>query len=163
MSSHSDLTIQVVWESKSSELVKEIVATWEEAKALPKNVDATTRAQEVVLVVRDNSQKIVGITTAKNRLYAHLKNELYFIRGFIVPKFRIPGLFARMIIQTLNTLESDFLNSSEEKRPIGAIAEVENSRLKQANVTRLTSGMTLLGFSPKDHPVYVYYFKGARY
>lgn len=163
MKTSGNIAIYDVWKDKTPELLQEIVDTWDQAKALPKSVDPIKRANEVVLIVRTDSHQIIGVTTAVKTYYPQLKNDLFFIRGFILPEFRIPGLFAKMITQTLAKLEASFLQSKDEKRPIGAIAEIENARLKQANVTKLVSGMTLLGFSQKDNPIYVYYFRGSRY
>lgn len=162
MSTAPEIAMLDVWKDKSPTLINEIVTTWEDAKVLPSGVDAQARAQEVVMIVR-NSKGIIGITTAKKMHYEPLRNEVYFMRGFIVPSFRIPGLFVKMISSTLERLEQDFREHQSEQKPIGVIAEVENPRLKQANVTRLVSGMTLLGFTKKHNPIYVHYFKGSRY
>ena len=162
MSAKPEIAFYDVWQNKSPSLIREIVTTWKNAKVLPQGVDAEARAKEVVLVVR-SSNKTIGITTAKRMYYDPLRNEMYFMRGLVLPEYRVPGLFVKMITATLERLERNFHEEDLEKKPIGVIAELENPRLKQANVTQLVSGMTLLGFSAKQNPIYVHYFKGSRY
>lgn len=159
----NDLVIQTVWEAKSPELVEEIINTWKKYNALPPEVDTQKRANQVVLVVRNGNGEIVGITTAAQFFYQPLKNELFALRGMLVPDFRVPGLFIKMITTTIETLESNTKKSNESNKPIGVIAEVEVPNIKSGRFTKLASGMTLLGFSSQDHPVYAYYFQGATY
>lgn len=159
----NDIVIQKVWGVKTPELINEIINTWKKHNAIPPEVDTQKRAGQVVLVVRNGSGEIVGITTAAQFFYQPLKNNLFALRGMLVPNFRVPGLFIKMITTTIETLESFTKESSESNKPIGVIAEVEVPNIKSGRFTKLASGMTLLGFSSQDHPVYVYYFKGAVY
>lgn len=152
-----------IWREKDQSTLLEIIEVWNRLKVLPPEIDPTSRAQEVVSIARDEEGRIVGITTAKLMVYPPLKNQLFLIRGLLVPECRIPGLFTKMIVETLQILEGDVAKMKSESKPIGAFAEIENQRLKQANLTQLASGMSLLGFSQKENPIYIYYFKGARY
>ncbi len=152
-----------VWSNKSEELIQEIVDTWKKVGALPNQVDPFIRAKQVVLVARNEDNEIVGITTAKKTYYTPLKNDFYFFRGLLLPDYRIPGLFINMTIKTFERLEEFNYALIGEKKPLGVITEVENPRLKKANLTKLSSGMVLIGFSTRGNPIYVYYFKGARY
>jgi len=154
-------SFQIIWQKVSEELTEEIVSVWKSLNVLPKNVNPRERAKEVVLLARNKENQIVGITTAKTLYYSPIKNELFFFRGLIVPGFRIPGLFMNMVTETIQVLEEHFNNSGSS--PIGVFTEIENKRMQQANVTRLKSGMILIGFSERDNPIYVYYFKGSRY
>jgi len=154
-------SFQVIWQKVSEELTEEIVSVWESLNVLPKNTNPRERATEVVLLVRNEENQIIGITTAKTLYYPPIKNELFFFRGLIVPGSRIPGLFMNMTMETIQVLEEHFNNSNTS--PIGVFTEIENKRIQQANLTRLKSGMILVGFSERANPVYIYYFKGSRY
>ena len=157
------LRLHKVWNEKDEVLINEIIDVWRNAKVLPPNSDPHERAKQVVLVVRNENEKIIGITTALRRPFPQLRNDLYYVRGLILPDFRLPGLFAKMSLETFKTLEDHTIQSTEQKKPIGTISEIENKRLKEANLTRLPSGMTLLGFSQNNNPIYVHYFKGAQF
>lgn len=152
-----------VWQKKEQTILLEVIEVWNRLKVLPPDIEPISRAQEVVSIARDEQDRIVGITTAKLMVYPPLKNQLFLLRGLLVPECRIPGLFTKMIIETLQILEEDVVKMKQSGKPIGVFAEIENQRLKQANLTQLASGMSLLGFSQKDNPIYIYYFKGARY
>jgi len=66
-------------------------------------------------------------------------------------------------VTTIDTLESYTQELHQTKKPIGVIAEVEVPDIKSGRLTKLASGMTLLGFSSQDHPIYASYFKGATF
>ncbi|MEM6644302.1 MAG: hypothetical protein AAF616_15090 [Bacteroidota bacterium] len=158
-----NLEIEKVLGEKSDELLFQIAKIWSQTGALPKHIDPIDRAKEAVLIAREEDKRIIGVTTSRIVEYAQLKNHFFMIRGFIVPQFRIPGLFMKMIKQTMCDLESYSLTLREPVKPIGILAEVENAKLKSARLTRLASGLTLQGFSSKGNPIYVYYFQGTRF
>ncbi len=156
-------TITNVWQSKSAELIEDIIAFWKAHRAIPPNADITKRAQQVVLVVRNEKDQIIGITTSYLTNYAPLKNSFFVFRGMLAPEYRIPGLFIKMTLTTIQVLEDFSKTLNGKDRPIGIIAEIENPHLKEARITKTPSGMTLIGFSQKENPIYAYYFQGARF
>ncbi|MEO9869474.1 hypothetical protein [Ekhidna sp.] len=160
---NESITIHDVWQKKTDELIEEIVAFWTAHNAIPPHVDINQRAHQVVLVVRNLDGEIVGVTTAYSTKYPLLKSMLFVFRGMLDPGYRIPGLFIKMTTMTIQLLERHTKLLDERERPIGMIAEVENPNLKEARMTKSPSGMTLIGFSKKENPIYAYYFKGARF
>ena len=158
-----NIIIDNVWQNKSGELIKEIINFWKVHLAIPPNVDIEKRAKQVVLIARNEKNEIVGVTTSYLTKYVPLKNKFFIFRGMIDPEYRIPGLFIKMTITTIQILEEFSKTLSEKERAIGIITEMENPNLKKARMTRTSSGMVLVGFSKKENPVYAYYFKGARY
>ncbi|WP_425392996.1 hypothetical protein [Ekhidna sp.] len=161
--SEQKITIHNVWANKPNELVKEIIDFWNQYKAIPPSEDISKRAKQVVIVARNEKDTIIGVTTSYKQHHAPLKNNLFVFRGMIAPDFRVPGLFIKMTKETIQVLEYYSKSTDEKDRPIGLIAEMENPRLKRVGSTKTPSGMTLIGFSKKDNPIYVYYFKGARF
>ena len=154
-------TIHNVWQNKTEKLIDEIIVFWKKSNAIPPNVDIHQRAQQVVLVVRNESDQVIGITTSFMTNYTPLKNSFYVFRGMLDQNYRIPGLFIKMTSTTIRILKEFSKTLSTEDRPIGIIAEIENPSLKRARMTKTPSGMTLIGFSPKENPIYVYYFQRA--
>ena len=161
--SKSKVTIHDVWQDKTEELVQEILDFWKVHRAIPSNVDINKRAQQVVLVLRDENQEIIGITTSYVTKYTILKNNVFVFRGMLAPSHRIPGLFIKMTITTIQILEASSRALNDKERPIGVIAELENPALKKARITKTPSGMHLIGFSQRENPIYAYYFQGARF
>ena len=159
----SEITINNVWQNKSDELIQEIIAFWKSHRVIPSNVDIDDRARQVVLAVRNEEEQIVGVTTSYLTKYAPLKNTFFVFRGMLAPEYRIPGLFIKMTIASIQILEKYSSKLNETERPIGVLTEIENPGLKKTRMTKSPSGMTLIGFSAKGNPMYVYYFKGARF
>jgi len=159
----SKISIHNVWQQKSNDLIEEIINFWKSRGAVPSEIDLTRRAEQAVLVVKNEVGEIVGITTAYLTKYPPLRNHFFVLRGMLAPDHRIPGLFIKMTTTTIETLEDFSKTMSENKRPIGVLAEVENNDLKQTRMTQTPSGMVLTGFSQRENPVYVYYFKSARF
>ncbi|GAB4232686.1 MAG: hypothetical protein Tsb0034_05540 [Ekhidna sp.] len=157
----SKIEFENVWEHKPDHLIEEIVDTWKSNNLIPPQLDAYERAREVVYVVRSQGA-IIGLTTAKRIMYATLKNEVFFYRGMVLPQHRIPGIFMKMTTETIKVLEA-YTKAQQGSKPIGVIAELENPKLREMRLTRLPSGLQLIGFSQRDLPIYVTYFKDARF
>ncbi|WP_420317574.1 hypothetical protein [Ekhidna sp.] len=161
--SSQKITIHNVWVEKTDELIQEIISFWNQYNAIPPSEDIVKRAKQVVIVARNANNQIIGVTTSYLTDYPTLKNNLFVFRGMISPVYRVPGLFIKITKETIQVLETYSKSIGEEDRPIGLIAEMENPHLKSVGSTKTPSGMTLIGFSKKDNPIYVYYFKGARF
>lgn len=161
--SPQEITIENVWTNKSARQVQEIIDFWNDHKAIPPSEDISKRAQQVVIVARNENSKIVGVTTSYLKNYTPLKSKLFVFRGMIAPDYRVPGLFIKITNETIQVLEKFSKSIDANERPVGLIAEMENHQLKKARSTKTPTGMTLIGFSKKENPIYVYYFRGARF
>jgi len=149
-----------VWSLKNQDLLDEIVDAWTKVGAIPGNQSGMDRAKQVVYIVRNAENKIIGISTAYLANVPLLKNNLFVFRCMIFPGFRIPGLLAKLTSMSLQYLES--IHHSLKQKVVGVFTEVENKELHKMNYAVLPSGFTFIGYSKRGNPIRVYYFKGAK-
>src|SRR4051812_32408113 len=99
------LKIENIWQRSLPENREEVVKFWSENKLLPPGVSPEERAKEVVLVVRDESGNIAGVSTAMHIRFKQLKDNYFFAyRSVLLPQFRIPGLAQKVIVDTRDIL-----------------------------------------------------------
>lgn len=161
----SEIEIHVAWQKMSPDLIKEVVAFWDNNKMIKPGFSSEERARQVVLILRDKDTKtIVGLSTAGLVTFKQLNNNnFYLYRSIILPAYRHPGLTSRIIVDTRDYLES--LHAKEEvKTVIGMLSFVENPRIQQFRREAIwpASKMAYIGMDKDGRHIRVYYFKGAR-
>jgi hypothetical protein len=151
-----------VWKKSIPEVNQEVLAIWKQVGGLT-DVEAEKRLHQLVFIVRDEHERIVGISTAYKAYIKQLKNYLYAFRCMLVPDCRIPGLTSKLVVETRDFLESIHESEGTDKA-IGIITLVENERIKQHRNEAVwpASKMVYIGNSKEGHHIRVYYFKGAR-
>jgi len=157
-----ELVISNVWKKVRPEMQAEIVAFWQDNKMLSPEVNASERALQVVLTVRNNGN-IVGITSAGSVKYAPLNgNHFYVFRMAVLPAFRVPGIESKLIVETRDSLEA-FAKGQSEMKCIGMLTFVENPQLmlKRNEAVWPASKMVYIGNDKLGRHVRVYYFKGS--
>lgn len=157
-----ELVITNVWKKVDAELQAEIVAFWQNNRMLTSEVNASERALQVVLTVRNNGN-IVGLTSAGFSKYPPLNdNHFYVFRMAVLPAFRVPGIESKLIVETRDCLET-FAEGQSENRAIGMLTFVENPQLilKRNEAVWPASKMVYIGNDKLGRHVRVYYFKGA--
>lgn len=123
-----------------------------------------TRLKQVVLVIRNEADEVVGASTSYKAYISQLKNNLFAFRCFIDPAFRIPGLTSTLLVKTRDFLEQTSEQEVDDKdRCIGMITLVENERIMKFRNEAIwpASKMVYIGNSPKGYHIRVYYFKKA--
>lgn len=156
--------VELVWQKMTPQRVDEVVQFWTENGMLRPGVSATERANQVVMMVRnEQSNQVVGISTAEIVVFKQLnENRFYLYRCVILPGYRFPGLASKLIVETRDALE--VYNKSAKLFPcIGMITFVENPRFQQARREAIwrASKMAYIGIDKKGRHIRVYYFKGA--
>ena len=149
-----------VWCTKDQKLLNEIVEAWDRVHAIPANQSGQERAKQVVYLVRNKNDEIIGISTAYFTFIPNLNNNLFVYRCMIFPGNNIPGLFTKITLLTIEYLES--IHKSLNQKVIGILTEVENKSLQKLNLAVLPSGFVFIGYSKRGNPLRVYYFKGAK-
>lgn len=158
------LNIENVWQLTTPELRGEIAAFWERNEMLPPEADARERATQAVLIVRSPEGAIVGITTADFVQFKQLNNNLFYLfRMAILPKFRVPGIESKMIVDTRDILEA-YAARPNVNRYIGMLTFAENPQVITNRNWAVwpASKMVYIGNDRKGRQIRVYYFKGAR-
>jgi hypothetical protein len=157
------IKIETVWDRSTPEIREEITKFWEENKLLPSGVSAEDRAKEVVLIARDESGNVAGISSAMHIRFKQLNNNYFFAyRSVLLPQHRIPGLAQKMIVETRDILEK-YAESMTQNKCIGMVTFVENKGvIEKINYgVWPSSKMVYIGNDKQGRQIRLYYFKGA--
>lgn len=159
---HHKVTFENLWQKDLGELKKEIITIWKQYHPGLEEDNAEERAKQIVFVIKNEFDQVVGISTAFKAYIKQLRNYLYAFRILILPEYRRPGLSTKLIIETRDFLES-IHQQDETNRAVGIISLVENEGLKKVKREAILSASKLvyIGNSSKGHHIRVYYFKGA--
>lgn len=157
-----EFTYENVWSPKSQDLLDEIVEFWNKYKAIPPGESAIDRAKDVVFIIRDQTNAVVAVSTAKINFIKFLKLNMFYYRCFVAPEYRRQGLMTKITVETRNFLENEHQNI----KPLcaGIIAELQNKALNEyrREAVFVASGLTFIGYNKNGHQVRIYYFKGAK-
>lgn len=162
MKSVSDYSFHFINEAIPAELSAEIVKLWTEFAVL-QQPEAERRLSELVLVLKNKSGKVIGVSTVVKTLLPQIHNYVYAYRYFILPEFRAPTLDTQMIVRTKNHLQ-EISALETDKKCVGIMVIVQNEKLKAQwrQAVWLGADMIFMGNTPQGHHVRVGYFKHAR-
>jgi len=122
---YKDLSIHFIYQKLSSTEAKNIKQFWLDSGAISDLNIIRERLSQVVLVVKNKENKIIGISS----VYAGLLQDkpYFFYRMFIDPNYRNTRLMAVMTMQT-------WLDLSRRKNfsPIGMAIITENPKLQRS-------------------------------
>jgi hypothetical protein len=156
-----NLKFENVWQKDVAAIKEESKAIWKKLNAV-EDTGMDERTNQLVYVVKNESDRVVALSTAFKAYIKQLRSHLYVYRCLVTPDNRIPGLDAKLTKLTLDFLESIHLQDIEDKA-IGVITLIKNPQLKQRNLAIWpASGFVYIGNSREGKHIRVYYFKGAR-
>ena len=141
---------------------QDVVDFWVREGAMPEPV-ARERVGEVAVVVLDDAQRLVAVSTVYLRRHPRLGMDLWHLRGFVAGEHRRSALGYVLLYGVKDHLEERFL-SGADTRAAGIIGEVENEILKKVKNEAVwpTSRFTFIGETERGDHLRVYYFPGAR-
>jgi hypothetical protein len=155
------VTFENVWKKDDRALHEEVVAIWKKFSTL-NDEKMDERTSQLVYVVRNEENKIIGISTAFKAYIKQLKSHFYVYRCLITPGYGIPGMDAKLTVMSRDFLESIHEQDQPDKA-IGLITLIHNPKLKERNLAIWpASGFAYIGNSKEGKHIRVYYFKGAR-
>lgn len=145
----------------SAELADEVIHLWTHSAGLTAE-QARQRLQELVLVVRNATGKVIGVATAGKTYFQQIQNYVYAYRCFIEPEARIPALDTQMIVRTKDFLQKKSEHETEN-RSVGILTIVQNEVIKQnwKQAIWLGADMIYVGNTPEGHHIRIGYFKNA--
>ena len=152
-----------VWKKINSDQKSEIQEFWKNQKALPQDADVESRLEQVVFIVKHNSQGFAGVCTALPTIVQNLGFRMYFFRTLIHPEFRQNQLAKELLYKTRVFL-NDVTDTSDPNSCKGIILESENpiiNKVKNETVWPY-SGMIYIGRSQKGNPIRIHYFDNTR-
>ncbi|MBN1366038.1 MAG: hypothetical protein JW976_14620 [Syntrophaceae bacterium] len=162
MDKDSKYVIIKVWEDKTKELENEIVDFWLAHGALTRE-QAEERVKQVFCVIRDSSDKIVGVSTVYIKYNERLENSFYYYRSFVAPEHRQESLARNLLKFTRDDLNKAFVEGVIT-RCIGMMVEVENEYLKKNHNEGIWPDVDFvyIGKNNRGDHVRLFYFEGAR-
>jgi hypothetical protein len=128
--------LRVYWihERLSADLRHHLVQFWLRSGALSDISEAWRRTFEVGCVTLNRSNEIVGVSSFYIASRADAQGRYFFLRAFVRPDCRIPGLMRRILLFSYDCL-ADY--AQEPGAPRGVILEAENPKLAQPGVRRV--------------------------
>jgi hypothetical protein len=151
-----------LWRKDAGMLQKEIIMIWKQFDPSPEAGKAEERLRQLVYIVKNDFDQVIGISTAQKIYVKQLRNYLYSVRLLTIPTARQTGLESKLMVATRDFLESIHGQDGKDKC-IGIIILVENK--DDTEVIREAiwevSQMIYIGNSGNGQQVRVYYFKGA--
>jgi len=85
------VTFENLWRKDPGALKKEIITIWKQHNPAFEENQAEERAKQIVYVVKNEFEQVVGISTAYKVYIKQFRNYFYSIRLIIVPEFRSQG------------------------------------------------------------------------
>lgn len=162
MTDKPTLTFDICWKMMTPSLKDELLTFWVESGFLSAEA-AERRVSEVVILVRNESKVIVGVSTAYKSFVKQLGNHFYIFRCAIKVEDRHPGLTSALLVKTRDFLESIHDDDSDHTCK-GLLTVVENPRINETRREAVwpASQMVYIGSTKDGKQVRVYYFKNAR-
>lgn len=157
-----NVTYENLWRKDLGELKKEVVTMWKQHNPGFEEAKAEERANQIVLVAKNEFDQVIGVSTAFKVYIKQFRNFMYSIRLMVLPEYRSQKLATDLLVRSRDFLESIHQEDLPDQ-PIGLITLVENELLKKNKREAIwpASKMIYAGNSSKGHHIRVYYFKGA--
>ncbi len=149
----NDYRLIPVFRSTTPEQRAEVVDFWLREGALKNRPIAEQRAFELAYLIRDRQRMLAGVSTAQLAPAPGPDGQpAYFLRTFIRPADRTPGLPQRVIRETWQLLK----RRTPPDGPQGAYLVGENPKLKRPGMQEQLArrGWDYLGLNAKGLPVW---------
>jgi hypothetical protein len=139
----------------------DVLSLWESERAIPAQ-EAERRIHEVHLIALDESDGVVGVSTAYLRRNRQLGMDLWHARAYVGEGHRQSAIATLLTHDGLKDLERRFV-AGQDTRGAGFISEAENELLKRyRNEARwAATDLNYIGQSERGAHVRVHYFPGA--
>ncbi|MCP4426250.1 MAG: hypothetical protein GY803_17300 [Chloroflexi bacterium] len=153
--------LENVWESKTNELRNEIIQFWLEHGALVARQQAGERVDQVIFVVRDQSDQIVAVNTAYQQYNQQLRNHFYYYRAFVSEPHRQSDLAAQLTLTACDYFNQQFL-AGRNPQLIGVFTVIESAILRKHGTQAVwRNTLIYIGQDSRGNHLRVFYFDGA--
>ena len=138
-----------------------IVEFWRRETGMPEEV-ARRRAQELLLVVLDEDDRPVAVSTAFLHRSEQLHMVLWQVRAIVAAAHRRSDIGITLAQRVRDLLRERF--DAGDRRGAGVLFEVENEALKRHMNTALwhRTDFTFIGETPGGAHVRIHFFPGVR-
>lgn len=164
-----EYTLETVWPIPPADVQAEVIAFWLKESALSEG-KARERADQLLVICRDDDRKIAGVSTALPILVDSLGLRCYFFRAFIGRSHRVRGLRSTKLIHRLVRQSYAVLNDRYQRgfdsSVVGLYLEIENPSIQRRRDELVWSddgaNVVFIGLLPNGHHARVCYFDNAR-
>lgn len=125
-----NVTYENLWRKDLGELKKEVVTMWKQHNPGFEEAKAEERANQIVLVAKNEFDQVIGVSTAFKVYIKQFRNFMYSIRLMVLPEYRSQKLATDLLVRSRDFLESIHQEDLPDP-PIGLITLVENELLKK--------------------------------
>ncbi|EQD53099.1 hypothetical protein B1B_10426 [mine drainage metagenome] len=141
-----------VFQETTEDLRRQVVEFWMREGALRDRAEAERRAHELVYVITDEHEDIVGVCTTQLATSVRLRRSVYFLRLYVRPSDRASGLPQEVIRCAWHLLK----DRTPPGGPDGARIVGENTKLARPGMMRVFSrrGWRYLGLNAHQLPVW---------
>lgn len=159
-----------VWQAPSEVVRQDVVRFWLAEAALPDLATANARSHQMLVVARDSSGQIGGVSTAVRAFVPLLGFHCFFYRTYVGRDHRTRGLrstgvFWEILRESYGLLNERFVRGCDPG-VLGLYAEIENQSLIKVTNEAIWQhrGMNIvyIGRKRDGSHLRVWYFKGAR-
>lgn len=154
---------QSVWRAVDDALCSEIQAFWQAENALPGDEDASARARQAVVVMRDEQGRIAAVSTALRRRVPRLQQHMYYYRTYCAAPHRGRHTMLEILGHSQQAL-NEYNLGLETPEAIGVLLELENPMLsgRYTEAHNSEMGYTFIGTSQRGFNLFVRYFPGFK-
>lgn len=147
------------WHKDDPRLEADARRIWSEPGVLPEGKGTEARMKELALVAYEGGQ-LAGLTTLDVRVFPYVRQKFAFIRGFILPEFRMKATGRDIMLETHKMIETWALNNpDEELAGMAAIIQVPGVG---ENPVGGSSGLVLVGYTNRNEQVRIAWFDHFR-
>lgn len=146
-----------VYQKTTPDLRREIVAFWQRNNAIPDPREAERRAHDVVYLICNPADVIVGVSSVYTARAGNPPASYYFYRMFIQPHDRIYGLMRLVTIKTRDFLRDEV----PEPKPRGLMIVTDNPKLMRKGIRRTLArlGFEFVGKNQRGLNVWIFWFE----
>jgi hypothetical protein len=157
-----DFKWHVVWKKITIDEIEQVVAFWLRLGILSR-LEAAKRAKQVVIIIKNKNEEVVGVSTAFHTYFKELRSYVYAYRCLIHKDSRVIGMETKLTIETKSILEGQ-LHSFKENKPVGLLAVVQNERLSSNARYAIWPGVNMIyiGNNSTGDSIRISYFDNAR-
>jgi hypothetical protein len=162
--------LECAWPAPAEAVRDDVVRFWATEGALPDPSVAQPRAQQLLVVARDASGNVVGVSTAERGAVPQLGFDCFYYRTFVGRSARARGLRSTELVwdilrESYGLLNERFTQGIDCDVP-GIYAEMENPSImrncRDAVWRDMGMNFVFIGRTPEGWHQRVWYFDGAK-
>ena len=151
-----------VWEAVDAALQERLIAYWADNGIGIRPQFLQRRAQQVALIILDEEDNIVGLSSVVPKWVPRLNGQFYLYRASLARSVRLSAALGELTDKTFQYFNHQF-RAGNRQMPIGFYVNFENPYLNRTRAAVIDdSGLVFIGYNDKGEQERVRYFDGAK-